>query len=156
MPIFPHAPATSADPSTTSALRHEGSRGPFTGSHATPPSVVVKRPEGNASVPSPHTKPFFSSKNRTACRPGITFMPTSAHRFPPSVVFSITPTDAPPAASRRPTVQPVFGVTKWMPRRLARVPVFCRSHDFPPSIECHTTPSSPHAQPSLSSTNWTA
>ena len=148
---------------TTSALRHDGNRGPFTGSHATPPSVVVKMPVGNASVPSPHTKPFFSSKNRTACRPGITFMPTSSHPplpdrsvTPPSVVLSITPTEVPLGASIRPTAQPVVGLTKWMARRLARVPVFWRSQVLPPSMECQMTPSSPQAHPSLASTNWIA
>src|SRR6266545_6102549 len=96
-PSLPHAPDTSANcvVGTPLALRHDGRRGPFTGSHFTPPSVVVNMPVGKASEPSPHTQPFFSSKNRTACRPGITFIPTSDHLFPASWVTSITPTEVP-------------------------------------------------------------
>jgi len=47
--------------------RHEVSFTPGTGFQVRPPSLVLKTPEGNARLPSPQTKPDFSSKKRTAC-----------------------------------------------------------------------------------------
>src|SRR5579859_1207211 len=43
-----------------------------------------------------------------------------------------------------------------MPRSDARTPVGCRSQLWPPSMVCQTMPSSPAAQPSFLSQNWTA
>ena len=110
-----HAPATTPvrEPRRKSAPRHDTNFALGTGFQVRPPSPVVNMPDGNAALPSPQTKPVFSSKNRTACRPGSTFVPISSHLMPPSVVRSITPIDPPPlAVSVRPTAHPVYGVWK--------------------------------------------
>src|SRR5581483_7757072 len=143
-PSRDHAPATiTVSANWQSAARHDGTRGPPTGRHVRPPSVVVNSPEGKASLPSPPTYPFLSSKNRTRWSPGRTLRPTSSHFSPPSVVRSMTPTDPPPGWSSRPTAHPLYGLKKWTARSDARVPDFCRSQLAPPSIVCQITPSSP-------------
>src|SRR5688572_5171545 len=75
---------------------HDLPRRPGIGFHDRPPSLVENTPVGKASVQSPATTPFCSSKNCTAFKPGNSVLVTSRHVVPPSAVESTTPCDPAP------------------------------------------------------------